>query len=109
MEKRLSQRIPCNLNATISSEGYTFDGFIENVSEGGVEYLITSSITSSGNFTPKKLIKLHFQIPSGEKLDLDCQVEWFLKTPHDKDKSLILGMKVINPPALYRKLVNRDC
>lgn len=97
------------MNATITSEGNIFDGVIENVSEGGMEYLITSSIMSSGNFTPKKMIKLNFRIPSGESLDLDCEVEWFLKTPQDENKSLILGMKIIDPPEIYRKLVNREC
>ena len=91
------------------SEGNSFDGVIENVSEDGIEYLITSSIMSSGNFTPKKMIKLNFRIPSGETLDLNCEVEWFLKTPKDKDKSLILGMRIIDPPEIYRKLVNRKC
>ena len=55
------------------------------------------------------MIKLNFRIPSGETLDLDCKVEWFLKTPQDEDKSLMLGMKIIDPPEIYRKLVNRDC
>ncbi len=109
MEKRHSERFPCNLDATIISEGSIFEGVIENVSEDGVEYLITSSITSSGKFTPKKMIKLKFQIPSGEKLDLDCELEWFLRTPEDKDKSLIIGMKIVDPPEIYRNLVNKNC
>ncbi len=109
MEKRLSERIPCNLNATIMSEGSIFDGVIENVSEGGIEYLITSSIISSGNFTPQKTIKLNFQIPSGEKLDLECELEWFLRTPEDKDKSMIMGMRIIDPPEIYKDLVNENC
>ena len=109
MENRLSERIPCNLNATIMSEDGVFDGVIENVSECGVEYLITSSIISAGDFTPQKIIKLNFQIPSGEKLNLECEVEWFLKTPENKDKSLILGMKIIDPPEIYKDLVDKNC
>lgn len=110
MEKRHSERIPCNLNAIIVSEGKDYSGQIENVSEDGVEYLITSKIQYSGNFTPDKTVKLNFQIPSGETLELDCEVKWFLKSPQsDIKKTLIVGMKIKNPPRLYRELISREC
>ncbi len=104
MEKRLFKRKTIHLNAMIISGGKTYDGYIENVSEGGVEYLMTSSINAPYDFTPETVIELIFQIPSGKTLHLYCEVKWFLKASLD-DKKLNLGIKVIDPPPEYIEFV----
>jgi len=105
MERRQSKRIPVNLNAKIFSDDKVFEGVIENMSEDGLEYFMTSFIKVSGNFIPPKSIKLNFQIPSGEVLDLNCELIWFLETsPEEK----LIGMKVLDPPLSYREIVKRQ-
>jgi hypothetical protein len=101
MERRQTKRIPVNLSAKIISEDNVFDGIIENMSEDGLEYFMTSFVKVSGNFIPARSIKLNFQIPSGEMLDLNCELIWFLETsPEEK----LLGMKVLNPPLKYKEM-----
>jgi hypothetical protein len=104
MEKRSANRKACNLEANIVSGGITCQGFIENVSENGMEYLMTSEIISSKNFTPDKRIELNFRIPSGEELKLDCEVRWFLRVTPEQNR-LVLGMRIIDPPLEYKKFI----
>lgn len=104
MERRKSERLPFSSNASIVFRGQTYAGSIENVSEGGVEYLLTSSIKTSEDLTPEKLIKLNIQTPSGRNISLSCEVKWFLKMPQN-GKKLTMGMKIINPPDEYRELI----
>jgi hypothetical protein len=104
MEKRIANRKVCNLEADIISGGIKCQGFIENVSEGGVEYLMTSEIISSENFTPDKRIELNFRTPSGEELKLDCEVRWFLKVSPDHNRQS-LGIKIIDPPLEYKEFI----
>ena len=105
MERRQSKRIPVNLDAKIISEDKVFDGIIENMSEDGLEYFMTSFVKVSGNFTPAKSIKLNFRIPSGEMMALNCELIWFLETsPEEK----LIGMKVLNPPQTYKEIVKRQ-
>lgn len=105
MERRLSQRIPVTLDAYFSSGGKTYTGLIENVSREGVEYLMVSSIQATKDFKPEKMIELYFQIPSGQTLNLNCEVKWLLKASQN-DKLLTLGMKIIDPPQEYKEFIN---
>lgn len=104
MAKRLSTRIPVSLMAKIISGGKTYPGFIHNVSEGGIGYLIESMIDAEKNFSPKKMIVLNLQIPSGENLDLNCEIVMYSKSSPD-DKRLTIGMKIIDPPEKYKEFV----
>jgi hypothetical protein len=104
VDKRQSNRVICNLNANIISGGKSCGGFIDNVSEDGIEYLITSAIKSSIDFVPEKMITLSFQTPAGKKLNLDCEVKWYIRTAPD-DETLTLGMKILNPPATYYEFI----
>ncbi len=111
MERRSSDRIPFRLNAEIKSGGKTYAGLIENVSEGGIEYLMTSMIEVSKDFIPERLIEVNFKIPSDELISLSCIVEWFLKS-ESGDGNLVLGMRIINPPSAYKEWINKlyiDC
>jgi len=104
MEKRVSERVPYRLDAKIISAGKTYDGVIENVSEGGMEYLMTSLVETSKHFVPEKIIEINFQISSGETLHLKCQVKWYLEVdPHDR--KLMLGMKILDPHHKYKELL----
>jgi hypothetical protein len=105
MEKRRHRRIKLNLNAKIISQGHAYAGLTENVSEGGLEYLITSSFEVTENFALKKNIDLLLQIPSGETLTLSCEVRWFLR-PSVLNTTLTLGLKILNPPPPYKEFIH---
>lgn len=104
MERRNSERIPINLKATISSEGNSFEGIVENMSEDGLEYFMTSIVKVPQDFVPKKLMNISFQDRSGEMFSLICELIWFLET-HKEGKNLLLGMKIIDPPFTYKEMV----
>ncbi|RJQ16117.1 MAG: PilZ domain-containing protein [Nitrospiraceae bacterium] len=101
MEKN-SNKAP--LNAKVVSGGRIFDGTIESVSEDGLEYFITSFIKASGDLIPSKLVNINFQAPTGETLNLNCELMWFLETSPE-DKTLLVGMKIIDPPLTYKEIL----
>ncbi len=106
MERRRAERITYNLDANIISSGNTFTGSIENVSEDGVEYILTSLLDTSKDFTPDKIITLNFRAPTGETINLKCEVKWFARTSPNDNASLTMGMRIINPPSEYTTLIN---
>jgi len=109
MEKRVSKRTPFSLDAEIVSKDCVFNGYIENVSEDGIETLITAQVQSPEDFTPNKIINIKFQVPSGNKFNLKCMVMWYLETAPN-DRKLLLGMKIISPPSKYKNMVkNLNC
>jgi hypothetical protein len=104
MNKRSSKRIPVRLEAYIFSGEKTYMGFIDNVSEGGFQYLIVTTIQAPKDFKPEKIIQLLFQIPSGETLKLFCKVKWYLKSSTDK-KPATLGIEIIDPSSKFKEFI----
>lgn len=105
-ERRRSQRIPVNLNAKITAEGRVFDGSIENMSEEGPDCYMTSYVSATKKYFTKKSVDISFRSPSGEKIDLHCELKWLLET-FPEEKSLLLGMKVIDPPLSLKEVLKR--
>lgn len=102
--RKLTERTPVRLKAKIISGGEIYPGFIQNVSESGIRYFIESVIKTEKDFAPKKMMELKFKLPSGEALNLDCEIIWSSrKSPDDKD--LTIGIKIIKPPQKYKKFV----
>ena len=104
--RKLTARTPVRLKAKIISGGKTFTGYIQNISESGVGYFIESVITSEKDFAPKKIIELSFQTPSGETVQLDCEIIWCSRKSPD-DKKLTVGIKIIKPPQKYKKFAKK--
>ncbi len=102
-EKRESERIACQLNATIVTDDKFHDGFIKNISKSGLEYVMPSSINPPEERNLQESIELIFAIYSNELIHLDCAPIWFAADqPTD---SILIGMKVINPPPRYNELI----
>ena len=104
MDKRVSKRIPVRLEAYIFSGDKTYVGFIDNVSEGGFQYLIVTTIQAPKDFKPDNIIQLYFQIPSGETLRLFCKVKWYLKSSPD-NKPATLGIEIIDPSPKFKEFI----
>ena len=104
--RKLTARTPVDFKAKIISDGETYPGFIQNVSEDGIGYLIESVLEVDRDFAPKKMLQINLQIPSGETLNLKCEIIWCSrKTPHDKNATI--GVKIIKPPQKYKKFVKK--
>ncbi len=125
IEQRHSKRIPVNLHAKIRSGNRSYEGYITNVSEHGIGYLVTSlSMTAGGfapektyeaghliaslnliseDFAPEKIIELSFHIPSGEQVDIQCGVGWF---SWDASKGeAAMGMRIIDSSSAYLQFI----
>jgi hypothetical protein len=104
MDKRFYKRTSVHLKAEIISDGKSFTGSIENVAEGGVGYLINSSIEDSTDFIPKKKIEINFDPSSGNKINLECEIVWFSRPPEGTN-NLTLGLKVNDPTSEYKEWI----
>lgn len=104
VEKRYNERMPCHLNARIVSEDKTYDGFIENASESGIGYLITSSVPLRDELEINDNVELHFQISSDDSINLNCEVVW-TKRGLFSGKTIGIGINIINPPSEYKKWI----
>ena len=105
MEKRRSKRIIVSLEAEILSEDRSFAGIIENLSNEGLYVKIVPAKTPV-DFTPGKPLKFIIQLPTGETLNLNCELKW-LCNDTSYDLSGRAGMKIINPPPEYIDLLKK--
>jgi hypothetical protein len=86
--------------------GKNYEGVISNVSEEGVSSTITTYIKTDEEFTPQKNISLNFKLPSGDSVELTCEIRWYLR-PKEKEKNLMLGLYIMDPPSVYREWIQR--
>ena len=103
-ERRNSKRIPFKSNADITFAGKSYMGMIQDISEQGVQYLLTSLPDVSRDFVPERKNDLILKDSSGKKYKLQCEVKWYVRGK-GKDKSMTLGMKISNPPPKYKELI----
>ena len=100
MNNRRHKRFAISLHANIIIGEKTYKGIIGNISEEGVLTSLTTFIKTDDTFLPKKNVGLNFDLPSGETVDLNSEVRWFIR-PSEKGKTLMLGLYIIDPPPEY--------
>lgn len=89
--------------AKFISKDKTYYGVIDDVYNDDEGYMLTYSINAE-DFHHEKIMMLTLQIPSGETVCIKCEVKWYLKASDD-NKRLMLGMKIIDPPLVYKQFV----
>lgn len=104
MEKRFCERIPCHLNARIVFQEKNYYGFIENVSESGIGYLITSSVRVKDELDVYASVELNFQISPVSSVNLNGEVIW-TKRGLFSGKTIGVGISIIDPPPEYREWI----
>src|SRR4030067_1634712 len=103
MEKRRSKRVIVSLKAELISDGTSYTGFIENLSENGL-FVTTTPTKTAIVFTPETRCEIKFQLPSGETLNLPCKIIWAYRTPpHGITNSI--GLEIIDPHPKYREFL----
>ncbi|NOZ68046.1 MAG: PilZ domain-containing protein [Deferribacteres bacterium] len=103
MEISRSKKIIIRLEAEITAGGSSYRGFIGNFSEDGIHMKIAPA-EKSVDFVPGTLIKLNFQLPSGEKLNLPCRIKWSNRTVQG-DMPCCIGMEVLDAPQKYKEFL----
>ncbi|UCD35535.1 MAG: PilZ domain-containing protein [Nitrospiraceae bacterium] len=106
MNKRRHKRFIITLNAQVVIGEKTYDGIISNVSEEGVSSTITTYIKTDDAFSPQKKIRLIFELPTGDLVELECEIRWYLR-PQEKGKNLMLGLYIMEPPVIYREWIQK--
>lgn len=102
MERRKHKRLYFDVKAGITLGDKTYAGYIGNVSESGIGYLITSSVMLQGDVPTNEIIELNFETPEGKLLKLQCEVRWSKKGLFS-GKTTSLGMRIIDPPPEYEQ------
>ena len=99
------KRIYAKISAELSIDDKYYEGSIDNLSEEGMFEIVFTDIEET-DFTLKKNLRVKFHRPSGEDLDLKCQIMW-LRLNRDNPARLkyCMGMEIISPPESYKKYV----
>jgi len=105
MERRRHKRIYIHLKARITVDDRTYDGYIENISESGIGYLISSQQSIKDDFLSSKSIELSLQMQPGKTIVLDCIAKW-AKKGLASGKTIGVGMNIIDPPLEYGNWVS---
>lgn len=104
MKQRRSKRVAVRLPAKMVSEGNAYAGFIENCSREGILKIIPHERLL--NFLPGTTHEVRFQTPSGEMLNLYCEIRWLrFQTNMPFGLNHYVGMEIINPPRIYSEFV----
>jgi hypothetical protein len=103
-EKRAYKRIAANLEGVLLTDNISYVAFIRNLSEHGLNTIITP-LKTSVNFTLKEKIDLKLNIPSGKTINLLCRKRW----SHDISLSRLtknIGVEIIEPHLTYIEFIN---
>jgi len=103
MERRHPQRIIFNLNVELISNGKSYTGFIENLTENGIG-VTTTPIESAIDFVPGTIVELKLRLPSEEIIALSCEIIW-LHSYKLRSFRIVntIGTKIIISPSLKYK------
>ena len=68
--------------------------------------MVTATANSIVDITPSTLLQIKCTIPSGEQIELKCEVKWFQTKPSPHGVSFSMGMEIINPPKVYKDFID---
>jgi hypothetical protein len=103
MEKRRFKRYLARFHSVILAKGKSYAGSLENVSEEGLAYIMSSFRPAIKDLVPEEKIKLLVLTPSGETLNLNCEIRW--TNAHCENDKFCVGAKIIDPPARYKEFL----
>ena len=99
-ERRRHKRIYVHLKASIMVDDQTFEGYVENISESGIGFLMSSPGRFKDDYLTNKNIELNLQMQPGKTIELNCVAKW-AKTGISSGKVVGVGMNIIDPPPEY--------
>jgi hypothetical protein len=104
---RRFHRIPVDYDAYLVAEDASLPCVIENISEGGLNILIT--VKSSPPLATGGFVTLQFEVPRGEEyemlereISLTCEIIWIHEA---RGGGLRLGLRVADENLSYQNLV----
>ncbi|MHA2217860.1 MAG: PilZ domain-containing protein [Candidatus Hodarchaeales archaeon] len=103
MERRRYKRFNVRFHSVILSKGNSYAGSIENVSEEGLAYIMSTLNEAKKDLLPEEKIKLIILTPSGYTLNLNCEIRW--SNAHRENEKFCIGAKIIDPPVKYKEFL----
>ena len=104
MEKRVSERKSDSLDAEITLDGLNYSGIIMNYSEDGL-FLVSATLYNVDEVDEKTEMEIICTLPSEEKVNLNCKVQWSNKKDSPFGVSINMGLKIIDPPQKYTEFI----
>jgi hypothetical protein len=104
IEKRRSQRVVFRQEAESILGEKKYSGNIENFSKEGILKIIAGEEILG--CSPGTTINVNFQIPSGETIELSCEIKWLrINSNMPFGVKHNLGMEIVDPPQEYTEFV----
>ena len=103
MEKRQSKRIIPDLDVVLVSRSLNYKGVIKNIADDGICINMHSDQNVSQLLKGLRFI-VKFTLPSGEEIDLQCEVIRTHRQISDELESIV-AMKIIDQPPEYREFL----
>lgn len=101
MERRRVDRKVVDFSVELISGGKSYIGYAGNISEYGAYVKIAPAETAI-DFLPETLLEMNFKIPSGEKLNLNCEIMWlYAKRISSRVLENHIGLEIKNSPPEY--------
>ena len=102
MLQRAHKRFPFGFRAELVAYNVTYEAFVENISENGMNLKIVQ-ISSDYNFEYISDVALKIHPTFGRRIDLNGRKKWSSKnSPNSVIESI--GIEIIDPPPEYKKL-----
>lgn len=104
MVVRRSPRIDFQVRAKSASGNVSYNGYIDNFSREGMMKIIPDK--KRLHIFPGTILNVRLETPSGETLDLGCEVKWLrhhLNMPFELSHHI--GMEIKNPPQKYNEFI----
>ncbi len=101
-KSRRSKRINVGIGAELISGSRHYKGFIKSISLNGF-FVITSPTKTISPFRPGSMIRIMFEIPSGEELILNCEIIW-LHSVKTQTQGLFnsMGLEILTQSLKYK-------
>ena len=103
MENRRFKRFTTRFHSVVLSNGRSYAGSIDNFSEEGLAYKMSTFHEAIKELLPEKIVNVIILIPSGETVSLNCEIRW--NDVSCDDKKLCMGMKILDLPEKYKKFL----
>jgi transcriptional regulator with PAS, ATPase and Fis domain len=103
LERRRFKRLNARFHSVILSKGNSYAGSIENVSEEGLAYIMSTFNEAKKDLIPEEKIKLLILTPSGYTLNLNCEIIWTKE--HCEKENFCIGAKIIDSSAKYKEFL----
>ena len=106
---RTRKRVDISLKTEIIFKGKGHEGYISNLSARGMKWYLYGDVIP---LSPGEKIKMKFQLPSGQSVDLYCKVKWAHKKSPSQGSPVVgidsmpeyteAGLEIIDPTPQYK-------